>query len=56
MDTKKYNRFLKQICLSGLKKMALEHSRERAPLWTAIVSLAPEVGCTTQTLSGSRYG
>ena len=48
--SKKSNRFSPELRERAVR-MVLEHRGEYPPLWAAIESIAPKVGCVLQTLN-----
>ena len=45
----KSNEFTPEICESAVR-MVQEHPGEYPPLWAAVKSIAPKIGCVPQTL------
>jgi transposase len=48
---KTLNRYSPEVCERAVR-MVLEHGKDHASQWEAIGSIAPKIGCTTETLRG----
>ena len=50
MTSKTTNKFSPEVRARAVR-MVLDHERDHASRWTAIVSIAGKIGCTSQTLN-----